>query len=226
MDASQLTPIHMNLVQKALTKTTTVKVEEICLSWLQLSPIADTVTIDNQREKDAPLITLSVNDTRSINNKLLTQFILDPGSNIHMVNTKTWQGWTQTKTNTIFCTVTAGNSQIPITAWRTMDIVVKNSPTSYHLLRLTHVTFVPGFFTSLVSLSRCWTKDIHFNSETDLMYWTTSPTKSRTTIAILNYNEGHWLLDADLSCLPHIQDLNHKLSSVTGSRVLDYVGSL
>ena len=71
----------MDLVQKALTKTATVKVEETCLSWLQLSSIADPVTVDNQQEEDAPLITLSINDTCSISNKLLTQFILDPGSN-------------------------------------------------------------------------------------------------------------------------------------------------
>ena len=55
-----------------------------------------------------------------------------------------------------------------------MDIVAKNSPTSYHLLRLTHVAFVPGFLTSLVGLSRCRTKDIHFDSGADLMYRTTS----------------------------------------------------
>ena len=94
-----------------------------------------------------------------------------------------------------------------------MDIVAKNSPTSYHLLRLTHVAFMPGFLTSLIGLSRCRTEDIHFNSGADLMYQTTSPTRSRTTIAILDYNGGHWLLDADPSCRPHIQDLDHKLSS-------------
>ena len=45
------------------------------------------------------------------------------------------------------------------------------------------------------------------------MYWTTSPIQLRTTIVILNYNGGQWLLYADLSCWPHIQDLDHKLSS-------------
>ena len=72
MDSPQLTSIHMDLVQKALTKTTTVEVKETCLSWLQLSSIADPVTVDNQREEDAPLITLSINDTCSISDKLLT----------------------------------------------------------------------------------------------------------------------------------------------------------
>ena len=89
-----------------------------------------------------------------------------------------------------------------------MDIVAKNFPTSYHLLRLTHVAFVPGFLMSLVGFSRCQTKDIYFDSEEDLMYWTISPTQLRTIIAILNYNRGHWLLDADPSCWPHIQDLD------------------
>ena len=102
--------------------------------------------------------------------------------------------------------VTAGNNQIPITAWGTMDIVAKNSPTSYHLLRLTSVAFVPGFLTSFDGLSRCQTEDIHFDSGADFMYWTTSPIQLRTTIVILNYNGGQWLLDADLSCWPHIQD--------------------
>ena len=92
MDSPQLTPIHMDLVQKAPTKTTTVKVEETCLSWLQLSSIADPVTVNNQREEDAPLITLSIDDTCSISDKLLTWFILNPGSNTHVVNTETWQG--------------------------------------------------------------------------------------------------------------------------------------
>ena len=72
MDSPQLTLIHMDLVQKALTKTITVKVEETCLSWLQLSSSADPVTVDNQQEKNAPLITLSIDDICSISNKLLT----------------------------------------------------------------------------------------------------------------------------------------------------------
>ena len=94
IDSLQLSPIHMDLVQKAPTKTTTVKVEETCLSWLQLSSIADPVTVNNQREEDAPLITPSIDDTCFISNKLLTRFIFDPGSNTHVVNTETWQGWT------------------------------------------------------------------------------------------------------------------------------------
>ena len=104
-----------------------------------------------------------------------------------------------------------------------MDIVAKNFPTSYHLLKLTHVAFVPGFLMFLVGLLWCWTKDIHFDSGADLMYWTTLPTQSRTTIVILNYNRGHWLLDADSSRRPHIQDLHHKLNSFGTSLQKSYV---
>jgi hypothetical protein len=62
-------------------------------------------------------------------------------------------------------------------------------------LELTHVAYVEGFLTSLLGLARCRTELIYFDSGRDVLYMR----QTSNVIAQLEYNRGHWLIDAELS---------------------------
>lgn len=129
---------------------------------------------------------------RNHDNELLTRWIVDPGSNTHVINTELWKGWKFERRNTEGRTTSAGTTQTLITAWGSVDIVAKSSEVLYNL-RLTHVALVEGFLTSLIGLARCRKEGIHFDSGRDILY----KNQSNKIIAKLKYNGGHWLIDAD-----------------------------
>jgi hypothetical protein len=146
-------------------------------------------------------ITLPINNLSDYDYSLAKRFILDPGSNTHVINSEDWVGWTRVEDNTTGRCVNAGSSQALIEAYGTMEIVARVSATRLHTLRITQVAYVPGFLTNIIGLSRCRTEGIHFDSGEDLVY-KLSPQNTRVTIAQLEYNGGHWLVDTDASRRP------------------------
>ncbi|KAF1828144.1 hypothetical protein BDW02DRAFT_618586, partial [Decorospora gaudefroyi] len=80
-------------------------------------------------------------------------------------------------------------------------------------LKLTHVAYVEGFLTSILGLARCRTELIHFDSGRDVLYMH-QPTN---IIAQLEYNGGHWLIDAEPSRRPPLSLLHSPLSTFGAS---------
>jgi hypothetical protein len=75
-----------------------------------------------------------------------------------------------------------------------MELMAK-TPTSVQPLILTHVAYVQGFITSLISLARCRKMGIHFDLGRDLLY----KGDPGTVLAYLEHDGGHRLVDADVS---------------------------
>jgi hypothetical protein len=73
-----------------------------------------TIAIDARNEPVGALSTMAVDDTTQTD--LLNRWIVDPGSNTHVVNTEAWKGWKRTSDNSECCSINAGNSCILITA--------------------------------------------------------------------------------------------------------------
>jgi len=124
--------------------------------------------------------------------ELLNRWIVDPGSNTHVINTEAWQGWKKTSDNPERRHVNAGNSRVLITAWGTMELVAR-TPYGSRTLELTHVAYVKGFLTSVLGLARCRTQGINFDSGRDIVYMH----QLSNVIAQLEYNGGHWLIDVE-----------------------------
>jgi hypothetical protein len=99
----------------------------------------DVIAIDALTEPVGTLSTMAVDDTTQT--ELLNRWIVDPGSNTHVVNTETWKGWKRTSDNPERRSVNAGNSCILITAWGTMELVAR-TPHGQLTLKLTHVAYV------------------------------------------------------------------------------------
>jgi hypothetical protein len=129
--------------------------------------------------------------------KLSNRWILDPGSNTHVINTEEWKGWTREYNAVSTDFVGAGTGRVQITAWGSMELMA-NTPTGVRSLRLTHVAYVQGFITSLIGLARCRKMNIHFDSGRDLLY----KGNPGTVLAYLEHDGGHWLVDADASRRP------------------------
>jgi len=129
--------------------------------------------------------------------KLSNRWILDPGSNTHVINNEDWTGWTREYDASPTDFVGAGTGRIQITAWGRMHLMA-NTPSGIQSLTLTHVAYVEGFITSLIGLARCRTMGIHFDSGRDLLY----KDKPGAILAYLEYGGGHWMVDADASCRP------------------------
>ncbi|KAI1688890.1 hypothetical protein KJE20_02068 [Pyrenophora tritici-repentis] len=100
--------------------------------------------------------------------KLSNRWILDPSSNTHVINTEEWSGWTREYNAVATDFVGAGTGRVQITAWGSMELMA-NTPIGVRSLRLTHVAYVQGFITSLISLARCRKLGIHFDSGRDLL---------------------------------------------------------
>ena len=77
------------------------------------------------------------------------------------------------------------------------------SPEGPRNLRLTHVSLVEGFLTSLIGLARCRKEGTHFDSGRDILY----KNQSNEVIANLEYNGGHWLIDIDPTRRPPLKYL-------------------
>jgi hypothetical protein len=149
------------------------------------------ISIDARTEPMGTLITLAVDDTTQTD--LLNRWIVDPGSNTHVINTEAWKGWKRTSDNPERRTLNAGNSRILINAWGTMELVARTLH-RLQVLELTHVAYVEGFLTSVLGLARCRTESIYFDSGRDILYMR----QPSTVIAQLEYNGGHWLIDVEL----------------------------
>jgi hypothetical protein len=94
---------------------------------------------------------------------------MDPGSNMHVINSGNWIGWTRERNEEHSQSIMAGKQRIPVTAWDRMNLMV-NSPSGVSSTVITHVALVEGFLTSLVALTCCRTVKIHFDSGRDLLY--------------------------------------------------------
>ncbi|EFQ93347.1 hypothetical protein PTT_09315, partial [Pyrenophora teres f. teres 0-1] len=171
-----------------------------------LDDIQEIITIDSRTETADALTVLAIDDTNP--NELLDRWIVDPGSNTHVINSESWQGWERTNNNPDRNTINAGIGRTIITAWGTMDLVARTQQ-GLLLLKLTHVAYVEGFLTSILGLARCRSESIHFDSGRDVLYMQ-EPTN---IIAQLKYNGGHWLIDADPSRRPPLSVLRSSLST-------------
>jgi hypothetical protein len=149
------------------------------------------IAIDALTEPVGTLTTMAVD--QSTQNNLLDRWIVDPGSNTHVVNSEAWKGWKRTTDNPERRCISADNSCILITAWGTMELVGR-TPYGQLTLELTHVAYVEGFLTSVLGIARCRTESIHFDSGRDILYMH-QPTN---VIAQLEYNGGHWLMHSGL----------------------------
>ena len=87
--------------------------------------------------------------------------------------------------------------------------LVARTPHGQITLKLTHVAYVEGFLTSVLGLARCRTESIHFDSGRDVLYMQ----QSTNVIAQLEYNGGHWLIDAEPSRRPPLSLLQSPLST-------------
>jgi hypothetical protein len=74
----------------------------------------DVIAIDAHIQPVGTLTTMAVDDTTPTN--LLNRWIVDPGSNTHVVNTEAWRGWKRTSDNLERRSINAGNSCILIIA--------------------------------------------------------------------------------------------------------------
>ena len=170
----------------------------------------DIITIDGHIEPAEHLTAMAVDNDNQAG--LLNRWIVDPGSNTHVINTESWQGWKRTGDNPERRYISAGNGRTLITAWGTMELIAR-TPRGPQMLELTHVAYVEGFLTSILGLARCRTESIHFDSGRDILYMH----RSSNVIAQLEYNGGHWLIDADPSRRPPMSSLSSHLSTFGAS---------
>jgi hypothetical protein len=132
----------------------------------------------------------------------INRWILDPGSNIHVINnSKSWN-WTHTRYGTADEMLLAGSQSVQISEWGTVLVPIR-TPNGIRNIQLTRVALVKGFFANILSLSRCMDMKIHFDSGRNLLYQAT-PTN---VIALLDYQAGHWLIDADDGKRPNATSL-------------------
>jgi hypothetical protein len=68
-----------------------------------------------------------------------------------------------------------------------------NTPTGTEQTELTYVAYVAGFVTNIVSLSRCRSVGIHFDSGRDCLY----QGRCNNVISKLQYMGDHRLIDAN-----------------------------
>ena len=127
---------------------------------------------------------------------LLTRWILDPGSNCHVTNTK-GSNWTTIKKGESTDYVYAGGVLAQIEEWGEVVLSVK-TPTGQSQMKLTYVAYIPGFFTSVVGLSRSRPLGVHFDSGRDCLY----QGKPSNVICLLQYRDGHWLIDDEKEQAP------------------------
>jgi hypothetical protein len=86
--------------------------------------------------------------------------------------------------------VLAGGSETPIEAWGEVTIPL-STLNGIKTTTLKRVALIPSFFTSLVSLSRLTSSDIHFDSGQNVLYRAGTP---REDIGKLTRLGGHWLV--------------------------------
>ena len=134
---------------------------------------------------------------------MINRVILNPGSNTHVINSEKWVGWQRSYPNTKGTCIGAGTGKVLVNYWGTIEIAAKAPDNSICMLKLSHVAYVKGFLTSVIGLARCQSNNIHFNSGRDVLYIG----DLSNVLAILEYDGGHWLVDANLSRRPTITEL-------------------
>ncbi|KAF1930459.1 uncharacterized protein M421DRAFT_3521 [Didymella exigua CBS 183.55] len=127
---------------------------------------------------------------------LLTRWILDPGSNCHVTNTR-GLNWTTIKKGEPADYFYAGGVLAQIEEWGEVVLSVKTL-TGQSQMKLTYVAYIPGFFTSVVGLSRSRPLGVHFDSGRDCLY----QGEQSNVICLLQYQDGHWLIDDEKEQAP------------------------
>lgn len=127
---------------------------------------------------------------------LVNRWILDPGSNAHVANSRSF-GWRMTAQAQPGECVYAGGQLLQIKEWGEVELQV-NTPSGKQPFKLTYVAYIPEFFTNVLGLSRCRNLDIHFNSGRNCLYQRVPS----NPVCYLEYKDGHWLIDADEKARP------------------------
>ncbi|KAA8612811.1 hypothetical protein PtrV1_13380 [Pyrenophora tritici-repentis] len=97
----------------------------------------------------------------------------------------------------------AGGQVVQIAEWGTVVLNVR-TPSGKAPIKLTHVALVEGFFANVLGLSRCRPLGIHFDSGRDLLY----QNNPSNVVAMLEYSNGHWLIDAEENDRPELSTLS------------------
>jgi hypothetical protein len=129
---------------------------------------------------------------------LMNRWVLDPGSNAHVCNTRRF-GWTFVRKAEPGEVIYAGGQVVQIAEWGTVVLNVR-TPSGKAPIKLTHVALVEGFFANVLGLSRCRSLGIHFDSGRDLLY----QNHPSNVVAMLEYSNGHWLIDAEENDRPEL----------------------
>ena len=119
---------------------------------------------------------------------LLHSWTLDPATDVHICNNTAEFQWKAPAAPDDI--VLAGGSEARIEAWGEVNIpltTAKGTKTT----TLKRVALIPTFFTSLVSLARLSSSNVHFDSGKSILYRAGTP---REPIADLTRLGGHWLL--------------------------------
>jgi len=119
---------------------------------------------------------------------LLHSWTLDPATDIHICNNPAEFQWKSPAADDY---VLAGGSETKIDAWGEVTILLQTS-TGAKKTTLRHVALIPSFFTSLVSLARLSSSNIHFDSGRNCLYKLTK--SSSEPIAHLTRLGSHWLI--------------------------------
>jgi hypothetical protein len=119
---------------------------------------------------------------------LLHSWTLDPATDVHICNNPAEFQWKTPAADDDV--VLAGGSEISIEAWGEVTIPLSTA-IGIKKATLKRVALIPSFFTSLVSLSRLTSSDIHFDSGQNVLYRAGPP---REDVAKLTRLGGHWLV--------------------------------
>ncbi|CAE7204972.1 hypothetical protein PTNB73_07013 [Pyrenophora teres f. teres] len=119
---------------------------------------------------------------------LLHSWTLDPATDIHICNNPAEFQWKTPAADDDV--VLAGGSEFLIEAWGEVTIPL-STPIGIKKATLERVALIPSFFTSLVSLWRLKSSDIHFDSGRNVLYRIGPP---REDVAKLTQLGGHWLI--------------------------------
>jgi hypothetical protein len=102
----------------------------------------------------------------------INQWIMDPESNIHVINNTEFWNWTHSRHGTADETLLAGSQSVQISEWGTVLVPIR-TPSGICKIQLTSIALVKGFFANILSLSRCMDMKIHFDSGRNLLYQAT-----------------------------------------------------
>ena len=114
--------------------------------------------------------------------------MLSSASDVHVCNNATEFVWKAPAApdEVVF----AGASEVRIEAWGEVNIPLTTA-NGTKITTLKRVALVPSFFTSLVSLGRLSSSNVHFDSGKSILYRGGTPPEH---IANLSRVGGHWLL--------------------------------